>query len=866
MLRQQGYEVELIKPGEELPLDELPSYKVIIRQRPWVADEQTETVQAYRAAVEAGATLVLELSPGFISDDLAALWKISAQPEQSMRSVVSYRDDPLGRSLHHHTGPFCQLVSANPDVTWLAWLDKQQQAPVAGIIEYGQGRILCVGGPLIDADRVNPMVMAVDGLVEHGSPSVKEADIVLADLPQGLRIELASPTPQELLAQPGSGYWQFQCIPPAGVQISEVVVHGPMTVIQRTRERDFRDQDHIHPLRLAYVRSIPSNQTGRWFWQARARSMSGEWGPWSEPREIRVAPTAEEAAALLPPQPAAPETVPGMRVLPVSGNRVQFLGNNSFVALTTSQGICHVFYIDSPEPRLVTDQLLTNGFGSVPSVLANNAWLLHLQPQTAGQPNPRAAALNRNAKLQPLLMKLDEQGQVTQTFEFEHSDSVSARYVALGRWLVTRSREDNRLWDLTADDPTTNFVTIQSPQDQQRMDPFWVDGRWMLAGDSLFDLQLEDPSQHVRKLPADASTRAYLSRSDRWLVKGRVLVDLQETDWNVAVHTMPAVADLASVQFSPNEEWLLNGPWLIDLTTPDPADSALRLGIDDRTNTITFSPDGHWLFATSPSKIQLWDLQANDIGQSMRETNGPGGGGYGFGPANAANVAFSPNDRWSTVTSYAGQTLIFDLSSQELKPKMTIDNQNNYMSLNWSHDSRWLIYGDSNGLKITDLQAEDLEQATESLVEVGSSGVRVVGPLRVSPNKRWLCFTRHRNFNSSNPTIKLWDLQAQDPRASELELPLPLGFNGTFSPDSRFLAIPCLRLPGSGSDYQSSEDLVLFDLNSPGKTLSSLRLPTHEHSIREIHFSSNTHWLMTSDTKQTRLFDLDTLLGSFPNN
>ena len=295
--------------------------------------------------------------------------------------------------------------------------------------------------------------------------------------------------------------------------------------------------------------------------------------------------------------------------------------------------------------------------------------------------------------------------------------------------------------------------------------------------------------------------RVHFGQGNRWLVKGGALVDLQNPDWDSAVHLLPSVSETASIRFGREGKWLLNGSWLIDLTSPSPAESALRLGIDDRTNVITFSPDGRWLFATSPAKIQLWDLQAEKINESMREADGPGGGGYGFSPANAANVAFSPDSRWATVTSYAGDVLIFDLTAKNLKPCAIVENQHSYMSLTWSDDSRWLTSGNSDGLKITDLEMKNAgNNATRSMVEVGSSGVRGIGPVRVSPDRRWLCFTRHRRFNSSNPPIKLWDLEAKDPLVSEIELPVPLGHIGDFSSDSRLLAIRSLRSAGSGAE------------------------------------------------------------------
>lgn len=860
MLRQRGYEVDLVKPGEKLVSDELSSYDVIIRQRPWLA-EDPDTIAAYRNAVEKGSRLILELSPGYVVDTLADSLGLAAEPTQQVKQVARFIDEPLGRALRDHYGPFCAVETSTEKARAVAWLDERQGFPVAGTIRLGKGSVYFVGGPIIDSDRTSPLVKTVDGLIDRSLQRDATAGVVAYDKTRGPSIvTLDAPSADEVLPQPTSGSWRFQCTPADGVRTSQVIIIGPSTVSLRSREVDFRDRDHIHNIRLSYLEEIPAEQAARWSWQARARSIAGEWGPWSEPRAIRVAPTSAEVAALRPPEPMAPETVPGMHTLPIGGSQSQFLGNNRFLALSYL-GKYSVFYLDLSGPKLVTDETIAYGFGGTPYIFADGKWLIHLQPKSDQEANATALVRNQNVKKQPLLMELDDAGQVMRKFDFDHSDSVHSRYIVLNRWLVTRSQQDNRLWDLTAQDPTKNFITIEPPQNQHKMEPFRIDGRWMLAGDQLVDLSANDPQASARRLPVDAATQVYFSPNDRWLVKGHLLVDLEEPDWSSAVHLLPTASVSEPVTFSENGRWLQKGTWLVDLSLSSPEESAVRLGIDDRTNVIRFSPDNRWLFATSPERIQVWDLMTDPIDESMRQADGPGGGGYGFGPANFANIAFSHDRRWATVTSYAGNTLIFDMDAAKLEPHTALENQNSYMSLNWSRDSRWLLSGNSNGMKITDLHAPPGDSATKTIAELGNSAVRGVSTIRLSPNRRWLCFTRHRRFNSSNAAIKLWDLESKAPLESEIELPVPLGFNGSFSPDSRWLAIPSLRTPGSGGSYQSAEDLILFDLTAANIAGSALRLPTHKNSIRETRFSSDGHWLVTSDTKEARLFDLRALLG-----
>ncbi len=860
MLRQRGYEVELVKPGETVAVDTLASYDVVVRQRPWKDDTNVATA-SYHSAVEAGLMLILELSPGYIEDTLASSFGLTAGSTQRAKAIALYRDHPLAELLGDYYGPYCVVNSTNPNST-LAWLDKQRDQPVAGFEKKGEGAVFFVGTSLVDPDRLDPIVRAVDSLLNDRQRPPASAQVLEAPEPRGPKVvQLDYPSPEDTVPQPGAGYWQFRYTAEQGAQTSQVVIYGPTALSHVGRPRTVRDGNHTLTSQLSHTREIPRDQAGQWQWQARACSATGVWGPWSDPRVIRIAPTAAETAALLPPQPEAPKSVAGMHLLPVAGSRVQFLGDGSFLLLETNLGAYQILHLGTGEPTLVTDKLRRISLGASPFIFGDNKWLVHLQPQADGQ-SGEALMRSRDAKMQPLLMRLDENGQVLHEWQFQHSDNVTARYLALGRWFVTRSREDNRLWDLTVDDPTAKYITIDAPQNQHRMDPFSISGRWMLAGDQLIDLDSDDPRQTARQLPADTATRAYFSSDARWLVRGRSLVDLQQPDWSAAIQLLPDVPDASMVRFSPENRWLLNGPWLIDLNASDPSGSAVRLGIDDRTNTINFSPDARWLFATSPARIQVWNLQSQEVANSMRETDGPGGGGYGFAPANAASVAYSPNHRWATVTSYSGKTLLFDLLAKQLQPYVILEPQNSYMNLIWTRNSRWLITGDEDGLQITDVAAEDpsAAEATRSLIHVTSQAIRVIGPVRLSLDRRWLCFTRMRRFNSANPAIQLWDLEAEDPCKSGVELPVPLGFNGTFSRDGRFLAIPSLHEPGKGGDYQSPDDLVLFDLHAKDPVTSLRRLPIHESSIRVIEFSPDGRWLVTSDMRQTRLFDLQQLL------
>jgi len=92
-----------------------------------------------------------------------------------------------------------------------------------------------------------------------------------------------------------------------------------------------------------------------------------------------------------------------------------------------------------------------------------------------------------------------------------------------GRWLVTGCKEDTRLWDLKADDPSAKSIVVRGSAG-----PVSPDDRWLMtAGNDrtirLWDLKADDPSaegREVARYEADWEPvrGVAISPNNRWLV------------------------------------------------------------------------------------------------------------------------------------------------------------------------------------------------------------------------------------------------------------------------------------------------------------------------------------------------------------
>jgi WD40 repeat protein/serine/threonine protein kinase len=157
-----------------------------------------------------------------------------------------------------------------------------------------------------------------------------------------------------------------------------------------------------------------------------------------------------------------------------------------------------------------------------------------------------------------------------------------------------------------------------------------------------------------------------------------------------------------------------------------------------------------------------------------------------------------------------------------------------------SHDGRWLATASSDAtVRIWDLAAEDVRSSSRVLGH--TSGVPA-GAVAFHPNGRWLI------TGDAKGAIRIWDLTLEDPSAT---VRVWQGHEGAISgvaitPDGRLLAT---------SSFDKT--VRLWDLTAADPKTTRRNLPPHQDRIWQIAISPNGRWLGTSsDDKTARLFDL----------
>ena len=292
-----------------------------------------------------------------------------------------------------------------------------------------------------------------------------------------------------------------------------------------------------------------------------------------------------------------------------------------------------------------------------------------------------------------------------------------------GRWLVTGCKEDTRLWDLKADDPSAKSIVVRGSAG-----PVSPDDRWLMtAGNDrtirLWDLKADDPSAEGRE------------------------VARYEADWE----------PVRGVAISPNNRWLVTVG----------ADKVLRLWdlkvkgevgrpqvLLKRQGGFVFrSPDGRWLTTgSSAGNVGVWDFAADDPVSKALVRQLKKDKGY------AGPQGISPDGRW-LVTGGRDQTARrWDMRTIEDSPKSEVlRGHTNWVEfLAVSLNSRWLVTaastanGDFEGAaRLWDLEAADPTAVRAVLGHGGSLQDAIF-----CPDNRWLV------SRASDKTVRLWDLKA----------------------------------------------------------------------------------------------------------
>lgn len=207
------------------------------------------------------------------------------------------------------------------------------------------------------------------------------------------------------------------------------------------------------------------------------------------------------------------------------------------------------------------------------------------------------------------------------------------------------------------------------------------------------------------------------------------------------------------------------------------------------------------------------------------------------GPINAA--AISPDNHW-LITGSGNNTRLWDLTEPD--PLLTVrvlEGQRNVRAVEISPDSRWAVTGSADRtVRLWDLSAEDPVQSHLDL----AGHQRGVTALAISPNSRWLV------SGSDDSTALVWDLTAEHPEQTGRRL---AGHRKqvlavAISPNNRWLT--------TGSFDGTAR---LWDLTADDPSESVRVLAGHEIAIEDVAFSPDSHWVVTGSRDSTaRLWDL----------
>jgi WD40 repeat protein len=243
-----------------------------------------------------------------------------------------------------------------------------------------------------------------------------------------------------------------------------------------------------------------------------------------------------------------------------------------------------------------------------------------------------------------------------------HAKGVTALALSSDKKQLATAGDDGiRVWPLTGPDPKAEGITLIAAD---KMDPkratssatrliFSGDGRWLVTkgrdGEQLWNLSTnpaEGPTLQLGVVSYDA-----ISADGRWFIAVMGRSNSAQL-WDLtSIPTTPRLLNdvTGPFAFSPNGRWLVTGSksagaQLWDVKTKTPlASGTLLLGPQSRFTGAVFSPDSRWLLTGSSTGAQLWDMKAKNpaaSGTRLPEYQSP------IYPSGVATSKFSLDGRW----------------------------------------------------------------------------------------------------------------------------------------------------------------------------------------------------------------------------
>ncbi|MFN8458546.1 MAG: WD40 repeat domain-containing protein, partial [Anaerolineae bacterium] len=249
-------------------------------------------------------------------------------------------------------------------------------------------------------------------------------------------------------------------------------------------------------------------------------------------------------------------------------------------------------------------------------------------------------------------------------------------------------------------------------------------------------------------------------------------------------------------------------------------------------NTVTISPNGHWLATAGDDyTTRLWNLASTPpTAASITLWGHPG----------AIKVAsFSPDDHWLATSSTDGTVRLWDITAPNPASASIrlLDSTQAVTTLAFSPNNRWLVVGSEDGLiHLWDITTPEHVMTTTVLTGHEASEFGVTA-LAISPDGRWLV------TGGGDGTLFRWNLTMPDIMAHRVALPgHTTRVNAlAISPDSRWLVTGAAASEKGGEAYR-------YDLINPAARPFSLtgNIPNiqatgiHPNNIRAVAISSNS--------------------------
>ena len=459
------------------------------------------------------------------------------------------------------------------------------------------------------------------------------------------------------------------------------------------------------------------------------------------------------------------------------------------------------------------------------------------------------------------------------------ADSNIGGFSADDRWLLTYGNGAACKWDLHDDEPSP--TVFKNGHDGDATWAISPNARWVVSASPtdgtarIWDTSRELPGESAFVLPGAASqyTRIAMSSGGRLLATSDgEAVRLWEMSEQGPVKVSGVVirddVEITTLAFSATNRQLFTGSLdgtikMWDLQPHGDGQPLTLFGRKDRINALAVNPNGRWLAASAvdleaakegrkdAGVVQVWELS---------ETSPPTLK-YAL-DVFAIRLAFSGNGRWLVTSKLyyskvQSPAKLWDFHQADpTRSPVVLPGQVHDLprSMHWSElsaNGRWLITGSEDGsIRSYDLDAD----APVATARVRDKYHRPIRAAAVCADGKMAWSVR---FNPHvKATNQLWNLESATESDSVNALyPVENAGVGAFSPNGHWLAV--------GSD---GGNIHLWDLtfeSFPDIISSHMVLEGHGSQVRDVKFTPDNRWLVSSDLETTRVWplELDTLLS-----